>query len=142
MCVDGTRIIWGEHVIWGSGLVRGTNQLSGNRGSHGRRRAGRPGNLGCQHRKEGRDRLPWPLLLREPDRQKLALPTRAPPFWCRHKPYFLFVPAATPAPPALLPILNILVPHTEHVPVVAGLPFFIVVSVGSFIGCLALHLTQ
>jgi hypothetical protein len=40
------------------------------------------------------------------------------------------------------PILNILVPHTEHVPCVAGLPFFIVTAVGLTISLLALHFTQ
>jgi hypothetical protein len=41
-----------------------------------------------------------------------------------------------------LPILYILVPQVAHVPVVAGLPFFIVTAVGFFISFLALHLTQ
>jgi len=41
-----------------------------------------------------------------------------------------------------LPILNIFVPHVEQVPVVAGLPFFIVIAVGVSISFLALHLTQ
>jgi hypothetical protein len=40
------------------------------------------------------------------------------------------------------PILNILVPQSKHVPVVAGLPFFIVTGSGLFIGFLALHFTQ
>ena len=40
------------------------------------------------------------------------------------------------------PILNIFVPQWEQVPWVAGLPFFIVTGVGSFISFLALHLTQ
>jgi hypothetical protein len=42
----------------------------------------------------------------------------------------------------LPPILNIFVPHTVHVPCVAGLPFFIVTFFSSFIVLLALHLTQ
>jgi hypothetical protein len=41
-----------------------------------------------------------------------------------------------------LPILNIFVPHVGQTPWVAGLPFFIVISLGSFISRLALHLTQ
>jgi hypothetical protein len=41
-----------------------------------------------------------------------------------------------------LPILNILVPQVVHSPVVAGLPFFIVVATGFLISCLDLHLTQ
>jgi hypothetical protein len=40
------------------------------------------------------------------------------------------------------PILNILVPQLEQVPVVAGFPFFIVIAVASFISFLALHFTQ
>jgi hypothetical protein len=44
--------------------------------------------------------------------------------------------------PGYLPILNIFVPQVEHVPVVAGLPFFIVMAVGLFISFFALHLTQ
>jgi hypothetical protein len=40
------------------------------------------------------------------------------------------------------PILNIFVPQLEHVPVVAGLPFFIVMAVGFFISFFALHFTQ
>jgi hypothetical protein len=40
------------------------------------------------------------------------------------------------------PILNILVPQTEQVPCVAGLPFFIVTAVGLTISRLALHFTQ
>jgi hypothetical protein len=40
------------------------------------------------------------------------------------------------------PILNILVPQTGHTPWVAGLPFFIVILVASFISRFALHLTQ
>lgn len=47
-----------------------------------------------------------------------------------------------PRRPHYLPILNILVPQVAQVPVVAGLPFFIVMLVGSFISFLALHLTQ
>ncbi len=42
----------------------------------------------------------------------------------------------------LLPILNILVPHVPQVPVVAGLPFFIVIAVGLCISFFALHFTQ
>jgi hypothetical protein len=42
----------------------------------------------------------------------------------------------------LPPILNIFVPHTVHVPWMAGLPFFIVTFFSSFIVLLALHLTQ
>ena len=41
-----------------------------------------------------------------------------------------------------LPILNIFVPHVGQTPWVAGLPFFIVISLVSFISRLALHLTQ
>jgi hypothetical protein len=41
-----------------------------------------------------------------------------------------------------LPILNIFVPQVGHTPWVAGLPFFIVISLVSFISRLALHLTQ
>jgi hypothetical protein len=41
-----------------------------------------------------------------------------------------------------LPILNILVPQVGHTPWVAGRPFFIVISLGSFISLFALHLTQ
>jgi hypothetical protein len=40
------------------------------------------------------------------------------------------------------PILNIFVPHTGQMPWVAGLPFFIVIFVASFISRFALHLTQ
>jgi hypothetical protein len=40
------------------------------------------------------------------------------------------------------PILKILVPHTGHVPCVAGRPFFIVICCASFISREALHLTQ
>jgi hypothetical protein len=40
------------------------------------------------------------------------------------------------------PILNILVPQTGQTPWVAGLPFFIVILVASFISRFALHLTQ
>lgn len=40
------------------------------------------------------------------------------------------------------PILNILVPQVEQVPVVAGLPFFMVVAVGFLISFFALHFTQ
>ena len=42
----------------------------------------------------------------------------------------------------LLPILNILVPQVGQIPCVAGLPFFMVISLGSFISLLALHFTQ
>jgi hypothetical protein len=38
--------------------------------------------------------------------------------------------------------LNTFVPHVEHSPVVAGLPFFIVVAVGFLISLFALHFTQ
>lgn len=41
-----------------------------------------------------------------------------------------------------LPILNILVPQVGQVPVVAGFPFFIVISVGLVISFLDLHLMQ
>jgi hypothetical protein len=41
-----------------------------------------------------------------------------------------------------LPILNIFVPHVGQTPWVAGLPFFIVIALGSFISRLALHFTQ
>jgi hypothetical protein len=41
-----------------------------------------------------------------------------------------------------LPIWNIFVPQVPQVPLVAGLPFFIVTAVGSFISLFALHLTQ
>jgi len=40
------------------------------------------------------------------------------------------------------PILNILVPHTGHVPWVAGLRFFMVMALGFLISLLARHLTQ
>jgi len=40
------------------------------------------------------------------------------------------------------PILNIFVPHTGHLPSVAGRPFFMVICVASFISRLVLHLTQ
>jgi len=43
---------------------------------------------------------------------------------------------------AALPILNSLVPQTEQIPVVAGLPFFIVVGCGSFISRFCLHFMQ
>jgi len=42
----------------------------------------------------------------------------------------------------LPPILNIFVPQVPQVPVVAGLPFFIVIAVGFFISFFALHFTQ
>jgi hypothetical protein len=41
-----------------------------------------------------------------------------------------------------LPILNIFVPQMEQIPVVAGLPFFIVTFFSSFIDLFDLHLTQ
>jgi hypothetical protein len=41
-----------------------------------------------------------------------------------------------------LPILNIFVPQIEQIPVVAGLPFFIVTFFSSFIDLFDLHLTQ
>ena len=40
------------------------------------------------------------------------------------------------------PILNIFVPQMEQIPVVAGLPFFIVTFFSSFIDLFDLHLTQ
>ena len=40
------------------------------------------------------------------------------------------------------PILNILVPHVEHIPWVAGFPFFIVIFFSSFIILFCLHFTQ
>ena len=40
------------------------------------------------------------------------------------------------------PILNILVPHVEHIPCVAGFPFFIVIFFSSFIILFCLHFTQ
>lgn len=46
------------------------------------------------------------------------------------------------SPSSYLPILKTFVPHTEHVPLVAGLPFFIVTALGSLTSRLALHLTQ
>jgi hypothetical protein len=36
----------------------------------------------------------------------------------------------------------IVVPHTGHLPFVAGLPFFSVIAAASFISRLALHFTQ
>jgi hypothetical protein len=45
-------------------------------------------------------------------------------------------------PYLLLPILNILVLQVGHTPWVAGRPFFIVISLGSFISLFALHFTQ
>jgi hypothetical protein len=45
-------------------------------------------------------------------------------------------------PYLLLPILNILVPQVGHTPWVAGRPFFIVISLVSFISLFALHFTQ
>lgn len=41
-----------------------------------------------------------------------------------------------------LPIWNIFVPQVAHVPLIAGLPFFMVTAVGSFISVFALHFTQ
>jgi len=40
------------------------------------------------------------------------------------------------------PIRNILVPHVGHTPWVAGLPFFIVMALASFISFLARHFIQ
>jgi hypothetical protein len=40
------------------------------------------------------------------------------------------------------PILKTLVPHTGHMPLVAGLPFFRVTFCGSLISLFALHFTQ
>jgi len=40
------------------------------------------------------------------------------------------------------PIRNTLVPHTGQIPLVAGLPFFMVILVGFLISTLALHFTQ
>jgi hypothetical protein len=40
------------------------------------------------------------------------------------------------------PILNILVPHTGHVPWVAGFPFFIVIFCSFDMSRFALHFTQ
>ena len=40
------------------------------------------------------------------------------------------------------PIINIFVLQVGHVPLVAGLPFFMVMDFGSFISLLVLHLTQ
>lgn len=42
----------------------------------------------------------------------------------------------------ILPILNIDVPQVGHVPLHAGLPFFITVGFGSFMSLFALHFTQ
>jgi len=42
----------------------------------------------------------------------------------------------------LLPILNILVPQVGHTPRVAGLPFFMVMLLASFISLLARHFIQ
>jgi hypothetical protein len=42
----------------------------------------------------------------------------------------------------LLPILKTLVPQVAQVPLIAGLPFFIVMLTGSFTSVFALHLTQ
>ncbi|TSC73065.1 MAG: hypothetical protein G01um101438_88 [Parcubacteria group bacterium Gr01-1014_38] len=41
-----------------------------------------------------------------------------------------------------LPIRIMEVPHTGHVPFVAGFPFFSVTGFGSFISRFALHFTQ
>ena len=49
---------------------------------------------------------------------------------------------AAPNVPYEAPILNILVPHSGHLPSVAGRPFFIVIWTASFISRLDLHLTQ
>lgn len=40
------------------------------------------------------------------------------------------------------PIRQMVVPQSGHLPFVMGLPFFVVLSTGSFIVFLALHLTQ
>ena len=40
------------------------------------------------------------------------------------------------------PILNIFVPQSGQIPSVAGLPFFIVTGLGSFISFLLLHFMQ
>ncbi len=40
------------------------------------------------------------------------------------------------------PIRMIVVPHTGHLPFVAGLPFFRVTGLASFISRFALHFTQ
>jgi hypothetical protein len=40
------------------------------------------------------------------------------------------------------PILNIFVPQVGHTPWVAGLPFFIVILLGSFISLFSRHFTQ
>jgi hypothetical protein len=53
-----------------------------------------------------------------------------------------FLVPFTPSLALLLPILKRFVPHVEHVPLVAGFPFFSVVCVASFISRLALHFTQ
>jgi hypothetical protein len=70
----------------------------------------------------------------------------------RPRSYFLFLPfafffvaalafaLALPPPPP--PILNILVPQTEHVPVSAFRPFFMVTALSPFISLFALHFTQ
>jgi hypothetical protein len=50
-----------------------------------------------------------------------------------------FALTALPPPP---PILNIFVPQTEHVPVVAGRPFFMVICLSPLISLFALHFTQ
>jgi len=57
----------------------------------------------------------------------------------------VMIPSLLPAQgfyPYAFPILNIFVPHTGHVPWVAGLPFFMVIDLGSFISLLARHFTQ
>ena len=43
---------------------------------------------------------------------------------------------------AFLPMRYILVPHTGHFPIVAGLPFFIVTSCGSLIARCVRHFRQ
>jgi len=54
------------------------------------------------------------------------------------------MPQGTPPPAGyvLAPILNIRVPHTGHVPSVAGRPFFIVIGRGFCISRFALHFMQ
>jgi Na+-driven multidrug efflux pump len=50
-----------------------------------------------------------------------------------------FFALAFPLPP---PILNILVPQTEHVPDIALRPFFMVICFSPFISLFFLHFTQ
>jgi hypothetical protein len=45
-------------------------------------------------------------------------------------------------PAHILPILNIFVLHLGHVPCTAGLPFFMVICLASFISLFALHFMQ